>query len=72
MLINAKAHSTEKAGSFTAKNFHTLERHDVIEKGYWSVVKATTLNFRLFIFNAKTPQIDGAECPHSSRPAPGF
>ncbi|MEZ9189750.1 putative bifunctional diguanylate cyclase/phosphodiesterase [Vibrio sp. 10N.286.52.F8] len=64
MLANAKSHSDgESRIVYGEELLHTLERHDVVEKRLLECCESDNFELRFMpIFNAKTLQIDGAEC----------
>jgi EAL domain-containing protein (putative c-di-GMP-specific phosphodiesterase class I) len=64
MLANAKAHSDgESRIVYGEELLHTLERHDIVEKRLLECCESDNFEIRFMpIFNAKTLQIDGAEC----------
>ncbi|UPR54664.1 GGDEF domain-containing protein [Vibrio cyclitrophicus] len=64
MLVNAKSHSDgESRIVYGEELLHTLERHDVVEKRLLECCESDNFELRFMpIFNAKTLQIDGAEC----------
>lgn len=64
MLSNAKAHSDgESRIVYGEELLHKLERQDIIEKRLLECCENNEFELRFMpIFNAKTLQIDGAEC----------
>ncbi len=64
MLLNAKAHSDgDSRIVYGEELIHSLKRHDIIEKRLLECCESDNFELRFMpIFNAKTLEIDGAEC----------